>query len=60
MAESLQLRGIPVLFCTGYESPDANNRFEDCTRIRKPANIAQLIIAVRSAIDKQRQAAALS
>ncbi|MCF8708986.1 HWE histidine kinase domain-containing protein [Rhizorhapis sp. SPR117] len=62
LAESLRLRGVPVLFCTGYESLDANNRFDDCTRIRKPANIAQLIIAVRNAIDKQRQAtgAALS
>lgn len=55
LAESLQQRGIPILFCTGYETLDAGGRFEDCDRLRKPANTHQIIAAVRTAIERQRQ-----
>lgn len=55
LAEILQRQGVPILFCTGYESLDADGRFEDCERIQKPANTTQLIGAVRIAIEKQRQ-----
>ena len=54
LAEALQRQGIPILFCTGYESLD-ESRFEDCERIRKPANVAQVIGAVQVAIEKQRR-----
>ena len=55
LAETLQLQGVPILFCTGYETLDAGKRFEDCEKIRKPANVAQLIGAVRVAIEKQKR-----
>lgn len=55
LAEALQRQGIPILFCTGYETLDAEGRFEDCDRLRKPANANQIIAAVRTAIERQRQ-----
>lgn len=55
LAETLQQQGVPILFCTGYETLDAGNRFEDCEKIRKPANAAQLIGAVLIAIEKQKR-----
>ena len=54
LAEALQRQGVPILFCTGYESLD-EGRFEDCERIRKPANVDQVIGAVQVAIEKQRR-----
>lgn len=54
LAESLRRRGVPILFCTGYETLDAEGRFEDCTKLRKPANVVQIITAVRTAIEKQK------
>lgn len=53
LANTLRRLGVPILFCTGYENLDANQQFEDCQRIRKPADAAQLISAVYVAIDKQ-------
>lgn len=50
LAESLQRQGIPILFCTGYETLDAGGGFEHCARIRKPASIAQILSAVEAAI----------
>ncbi|MBB4642237.1 HWE histidine kinase domain-containing protein [Rhizorhapis suberifaciens] len=55
LADTLQRLGVPILFCTGYENLDAAQQFEDCERIRKPADAAQLIGAVRVAIDKQER-----
>lgn len=57
-AEALQARGIPFLFCTGYETLDAGGRFEDCDRLRKPAHVDQIIAAVRSTIERHRQRSA--
>lgn len=54
LAEALQRKGIPILFCTGYETLDSGGRFEHCDRLRKPANATQIIAAVRTAIEKQR------
>jgi len=55
LAAKLQQQGVPILFCTGYETLDADDRFTDCEKVRKPANVAQLIGAVRIAIEKQKQ-----
>lgn len=56
LAAKLQQQGVPILFCTGYETLDADDRFNGCETVRKPANVAQLIGAVRVAIEKQKQA----
>lgn len=42
IAELLQTRGIPFLFCTGYESPHHDDRYRDCPIIRKPTNLRQM------------------
>ncbi|MCQ1854448.1 PAS domain S-box protein [Neorhizobium galegae] len=41
-AEWLQSRGVPFLFCTGYEQLDDNKRYNDWTTIRKPMNMTLL------------------
>lgn len=38
IAEALQERQVPFLFCTGYEMVDPDGRFPDVPVIRKPAN----------------------
>lgn len=53
LADTLRRLGVPILFCTGYQNLDADQQFEDCQRIGKPADAAQLISAVYVAIDKQ-------
>ncbi|BDA85609.1 two-component system sensor histidine kinase/response regulator [Aureimonas sp. SA4125] len=39
LAGLLQTRGIPFLFCSGYETPDREPRFQHCPLVRKPANL---------------------
>ncbi len=41
-AEWLQTRGVPFLFCTGYEQLDDHQSFSDRTTIRKPVNMTLL------------------
>ncbi|WP_374991556.1 response regulator [Bradyrhizobium sp. LHD-71] len=36
LAESLQKRGIPIVFTTGYESDTIRSRFPDCPVLNKP------------------------
>jgi PAS domain S-box-containing protein len=38
-AEWLQARGVPFLFCTGYEQLDDHHRYCDWTTMRKPISI---------------------
>ncbi len=42
IAERLRLRGVPFVFCTGYEQLDEQDRFRDCPIIRKPVNMRML------------------
>ena len=42
VADLLWSRGIPILFCTGYESPDHEGRYQGCPVIRKPTNMRLL------------------
>jgi PAS domain S-box-containing protein len=37
LADLLRQRGMPFLFCTGYEEPDTQARFADVPVVRKPA-----------------------
>lgn len=41
-AEWLQTRGVPFLFCTGYEQLEDHEFFSDWTTIRKPVNMTLL------------------
>lgn len=47
LAEALEERQVPFLFCTGYEMVDPEGRFPDVPIIRKPAHPA----AVSAALD---------
>jgi PAS domain S-box-containing protein len=40
LAEHLRSRGVPLVFCTGYEKLD--RRYDDCPIVRKPVNIRLL------------------
>jgi PAS domain S-box-containing protein len=42
IADLLQTRGIPFLFCTGYERPHQVDRYPGCPVLRKPANLRQV------------------
>lgn len=42
VADLLRSRDIPLLFCTGYESPDHADRYQGCPVIRKPTNLQAL------------------
>ena len=47
LAERLQARGIPVVFCTGYEELDRPERYLGCAVIRKPVNFSLLATELR-------------
>lgn len=42
IAEALAARGVPFLFCTGYESVDPEGRFEGTPMLQKPVDPALL------------------
>ncbi|WP_332772771.1 PAS domain S-box protein [Phenylobacterium sp.] len=54
LAELLQTRSVPFVFCTGYEELDHEDRFRDCAVIRKPVDVGLLDVELR----RSRQAAA--
>ena len=43
VADLLLSRQIPLLFCTGYETPDHAQRYQGCPVIRKPTNMRALV-----------------
>jgi PAS domain S-box-containing protein len=46
LAEALEERDVPFLFCTGYEMVDPEGRFPDVPVIRKPAHPAAVSAAL--------------
>jgi PAS domain S-box-containing protein len=50
VADLLRVRGIPYLFCTGYESPDEDERYRHSPIVQKPTNLRVLIEEVRKLI----------
>jgi PAS domain S-box-containing protein len=48
LAESLARRGIPFVFCTGYEMVDPEGRFPDAPIIKKPASAKAVSVALRA------------
>jgi len=42
LAEALRARGVPFVFCTGYEMVDTEGHFLDVPVLRKPVNIEHL------------------
>jgi len=38
IADLLQTRGVPYLFCTGYETPTDDDRYRTATVVQKPAS----------------------
>lgn len=42
LAQALLDRGIPFVFCSGYEQLEAHSPYEQCPRVRKPVDIRQL------------------
>ncbi|MDP3854910.1 PAS domain S-box protein [Phenylobacterium sp.] len=49
LAELLQAQHVPVVFCTGYEKLDHQDRFRSCPVIRKPIDVGLLDIELRRA-----------
>jgi cysteine synthase A len=45
LADQLRARGVPLVFCTGYEQVDP--RFRDCPVVRKPVSIRLLDAELR-------------
>jgi PAS domain S-box-containing protein len=58
VADLLQAKGVPVLFCTGYETPNHGDRYRFCPTIRKPANLKILTDELRQLVrvDRRRPA----
>jgi len=50
VADLLQTKGVPILFCTGYETPDHGDRYRFCPTIRKPTNLKVLTEELRRLI----------
>lgn len=53
LADTLRERGIPILFCTGYEMVGEAERFADCAYLNKPVGAHEIIPAVNALIDHQ-------
>lgn len=50
LARSLRRSGIPFLFCTGYEDLEYSREFSNCTAVRKPATVLQIVRALRNVV----------
>jgi PAS domain S-box-containing protein len=50
LARSLRRSGIPFIFCTGYEDLDYSSEFSNCTSVRKPATVLQIVRALREVV----------
>jgi CheY-like chemotaxis protein len=50
LADTLRERGIPILFCTGYEMLGEPERFADCACLNKPVGAHEIIPAVNALI----------
>jgi PAS domain S-box-containing protein len=50
LARKLRHAGIPFLFCTGFEDVAYNREFSECTVVRKPATILQIVSALRNTV----------
>lgn len=48
VADLLRTRGIPYIFCTGYEAPDADRRYAQHAIVHKPTNLRILVEEVRN------------
>lgn len=53
LADALRERGVPILFCTGYEMAGEAARFADCAYLNKPVGAHEIIPAVNALIDQQ-------
>jgi hypothetical protein len=42
VAELLESKGVPFVFCSGYEQLDDHERYRAWPRVRKPVNIRLL------------------
>jgi hypothetical protein len=47
LADLLEKRGVPFLFCSGYELLDHGNRYRHSPVLRKPTNLALLTAELR-------------
>jgi PAS domain S-box-containing protein len=47
LAELLRAKGVPIVFCTGYEQLDQPDRYRDCLVVRKPVNLGMLAEELR-------------
>jgi PAS domain S-box-containing protein len=60
VADLLLSRGTPLLFCTGYETPDHAQRYQGCPVIRKPTNMRALVEEVHHLAGRTRPEQSLS
>lgn len=56
LAETLRRRGIPILFCTGYDDQGEADGFTEYPRLRKPWGVGQMVSEINMLMDR-RQAA---
>jgi PAS domain S-box-containing protein len=55
LADLLETRGIPFLFCSGYEKIDQVERYRHSPVVRKPTSFALLMAELRRVIGNRRQ-----
>lgn len=56
LAETLRRRGIPILFCTGYEDQDEAEGFTEYPRLRKPWGVGQMVSEVNMLMERREAA----
>ena len=55
LAETLHDRGVPILFCSGYEVIEETDRFTGCAKLRKPFGGGQIFSEIE-ALMKRKEA----
>jgi two-component sensor histidine kinase/CheY-like chemotaxis protein len=55
VAEELTRRGIPYIFCTGYEMVEPNSRYDPALIVRKPATGSAVSAALELALNGSKQ-----
>ena len=50
LARARRRTGVPFIFCTGYEDLEYSSEFSNCTAVRKPATVLQIVRALRDVV----------
>ena len=54
LAETLYGKGVPILFCSGYEVIEEADRFIGCAKLRKPFGVGQIFTEITALMERKR------